>query len=168
MNIEPFLIASTVRVVVGQRLVRRICPECREKYSPEAIELKHLAASFHLDQAGVMKQLHQLETEALEGGIGKDQEKASSTDSTITTLWKAHAEGCDNCNHTGYRGRIGIYEVLDNSSAIQKMIVTNETSDNIQKTAIQDGMVTMQQDGLVKALRGQTTIEEVLRVTQEE
>jgi type IV pilus assembly protein PilB len=168
MNIEPFLIASTVRVVVGQRLVRRLCSECREKYAPDAAELKRLTQTFHLDESAVMKRLHQLEEEALEGGIGKDQDKSSSTDSTINTLWKAHAEGCDNCNHTGYRGRMGIYEVLDNTSAIQKMIVSSETSENIQKAAIDDGMVTMQQDGLVKALRGQTTLEEVLRVTQEE
>lgn len=168
MGIEPFLIASTVRVVVGQRLVRRLCPKCREKYAPDAAETKRFSTAFHLDDSAVMKQLHQLESEALEGNIGGDETKLSSTDSTITQLWKAHPEGCENCNHTGYRGRIGIYEVLDNTSGIQKMIVANETSDNIQKEAISGGMVTMQTDGLVKALRGQTTIEEVLRVTQEE
>jgi type IV pilus assembly protein PilB len=83
-------------------------------------------------------------------------------------LWKAHQDGCENCNNTGYRGRIGIYEVLDNTSDIQKLIVTNDTSDNIQNAAIQNGMVTMQTDGLIKALRGWTTIEEVLRVTASE
>ena len=171
MGIEPFLIASTVRVVVGQRLVRRLCVDCREKYEPDAPELKRLEAAFHLSENDMMKRLHALEGEALEGGIGKadkDDTKLSSTDSTINRLWKAHADGCDSCNHTGYRGRMGTYEVLDNTSPIQKMIVTNETSENIQKTAIADGMVTMQEDGLVKALRGQTTIEEVLRVTSQE
>jgi type II secretory ATPase GspE/PulE/Tfp pilus assembly ATPase PilB-like protein len=63
---------------------------------------------------------------------------------------------------------MGIYEVLDNSSVVQKMIVESETSENIQQAAIKEGMVTMQLDGLVKALRGQTTIEEVLRVTSQE
>jgi type II secretory ATPase GspE/PulE/Tfp pilus assembly ATPase PilB-like protein len=118
-----------------------------------------------------MKRLHELEEQAFADGVGKsdkDDTKLGSTESTITRLWKAHPEGCDSCNHTGYRGRMGIYEVLDNSSPIQKMIVTNETSENIQKAAIEDGMVTMQIDGLVKALRGQTTIEEVLRVTSQE
>ncbi|MDB5182144.1 MAG: Type secretion system protein [Candidatus Saccharibacteria bacterium] len=171
MGIEPFLIASTVRIVVGQRLVRRLCIDCREKYTPEATDLKRLESTFHLGENGIMKRLHELEDEAYADGVGKsdkDDTKLGSTESTITRLWKAHPDGCDNCNHTGYRGRMGIYEVLDNSSSIQKMIVTNETSENIQKTAISDGMVTMQIDGLVKALRGQTTIEEVLRVTSQE
>lgn len=172
MQIEPFLIASTVRIVVGQRLVRRLCVDCRENYAPDETVMKRITTAFHLDEAGIMKTINQLESQALAGGIGKtDKAKDSELGSTATgirQLWKAHADGCDHCNHTGYRGRIGIYEVLDNSPAIQKMIVTNETSENIQKTAVQGGMVTMQIDGVVKALRGQTTIEEVLRVTSEE
>jgi type II secretory ATPase GspE/PulE/Tfp pilus assembly ATPase PilB-like protein len=142
-----------------------------EKYEPDAAQLKQMEVAFHLGDDGVMKYIHDLENEAYAGGIGKsakDDNKLSSTDNTITRLFKAHPEGCETCNHTGYRGRMGIYEVLDNTSAIQKLIVTNETSENIQTTAINDGMVTMQVDGLVKALRGQTTIEEVLRVTSQE
>ncbi len=172
MQIEPFLIASTVRVVVGQRLVRRICVDCRESYQPDETTQKRLATSFHLSDNGVMKYVHDLEVQALEGGIGKTSDSTRSqlcsTETGIKTLWKAHPDGCETCNHTGYRGRMGIYEVLANSSNIQKMIVSNETSENLQKTAIQDGMVTMQYDGLVKALRGQTSLEEVLRVTAEE
>lgn len=171
MGIEPFLIASTVRAVVGQRLVRRLCVECRKPYEPDATTLQRLGVTFHIDKSEVMQRLHKLETEALEGGIGQVQGKdnsLASSEQTIKRLWAANLEGCEACNHTGYRGRIGIYEVLDNSSSIQKMIVTNETSENIQNAAIADGMVTMQTDGLVKALRGQTTIEEVLRVTSVE
>ncbi len=178
MKIEPFLIASTVRAVVGQRLVRRLCIDCRKQYVPEALVIKRLEVAFHLDKPAVMKYLHDLEEQALEGGIGTAISKTAGTTSSsaelgssetaIKHLWNANPDGCDTCNHTGYRGRIGIYEVLDNSSAIQKMIVTNETSENIQTAAIEDGMVTMQTDGLVKALRGQTTIEEVLRVTAAE
>ncbi|HSH18717.1 MAG TPA: GspE/PulE family protein [Candidatus Saccharimonadales bacterium] len=168
MQIEPFLIASTVRVVVGQRLVRRLCVDCREAYVPDATELKHFKEVFHINK-DAMKHLHQLDAEALAGNIGGSTDpKLTSTDTNITRLYRGHADGCDSCNHTGYRGRIGIYEVLDNSSNIQKMIVTNETSENIQNVATRDGMVTMQTDGLVKALRGQTTIEEVLRVTSQE
>lgn len=186
MAIEPFLIASTVRAVVGQRLVRRLCVDCREQYTPDASIMQRLSSAFHLSEAPVMNYLHKLEEQALAGGIGKagstavagssaasdakDQAAAelASTEHGIKYLWKASVDGCDTCNHTGYRGRSGIYEVLDNSSAIQKMIVTNETSENIQNAAIRDGMVTMQIDGLVKALRGQTTVEEVLRVTSVE
>jgi type IV pilus assembly protein PilB len=172
MKIEPFLIASTVRAVVGQRLVRRLCIDCRQKYMPEDTTMQRLASSFHLDKPAVMKYLHELEGQALDGGIGKAPGKPdtelASTEQAIKHLWQAHPDGCETCNHTGYRGRIGIYEVLDNTSSIQKMIVTNDTSENIQNAAIAGGMVTMQIDGLVKALRGQTTVEEVLRVTSVE
>lgn len=176
MGIEPFLIASTVRAVVGQRLVRRLCVDCRESYEPDAPTLKQIANIFHTDQAATLKQIHALEEQALEGGIGKTNTSKvnkrstadlSTTDSKITRLWKAHDGGCENCNHTGYKGRMGIYEVLENTPPVQSLIVGNSTSEAIQEQAIKDGMVTMQVDGFIKALRGQTTIEEILRVTSE-
>lgn len=174
MGVEPFLIASTVRVIVAQRLVRRLCVDCRETFSPDTAYLKHLEDTFHITKNGGYKQLHTLETNALHDGIGAANDKNSATNelgaspTSITRLWKVHDEGCDRCNHTGYKGRVGIYEVLNNDTNIQRMIVGNNTSESIETTAITDGMLTMQLDGLVKALRGQTTIEEVLRVTVQE
>lgn len=173
MGVEPFLIASTVRVVIAQRLVRRLCVHCRESYNPDSDTIKQLLHSFQLDTADGMKRIHELELQARKDGIGIDNagkttqsnEEPGTTATTITRLWKAHEDGCENCNHTGYKGRIGIYEVLDNSTEIQRLIVANETSEAIQEKAIQKGMLTMQLDGLVKALCGQTTIEEILRVT---
>ena len=173
MNIEPFLIASTVRAVVGQRLVRRLCPACRKTYEPDATVIKQVMQSFNIQDSAAMQRIHQLETVALEGGIGKETNTAKTTsvlstsESKILKLWQANPDGCNECNHNGYRGRIGIYEVLDNSSEIQKLIVGNSTSEVLQNQAIKDGMITMQLDGLIKALRGQTTIEEILRVTVE-
>jgi len=170
MGVEPFLIASTVRIVIAQRLVRRLCVDCRESFAPDAATLKQLDKSFGLSVNGGEKRIHELETVALEDGIGKagDTDKLSSSASGITKLWKAHDQGCDACNHTGYKGRIGIYEVLDNTSEVQKMIVGSSTSELIEKAAISEGMLSMQLDGLVKSLRGQTTVEEVLRVTSQE
>jgi len=179
MGIEPFLIASTVRAVVGQRLVRRLCIECKEVYEPDTAELKQLSKTFSIDNAESMKRLNDLEAAALEGGVGKlshpgknkdgaDTSEMSTTPSTIKRLFRAHEDGCAVCNHSGYKGRLGIYEVLHNSEAVQKLIVGNSTSDVIQRTAIDEGMLTMQLDGFVKALRGETTIEEILRVTAEE
>lgn len=175
MSIEPFLIASTVRAVVGQRLVRRLCVDCREAVEPDTPTLKQIAEIFGTDNAPVMKRVHQLEEQALEGGIGKanagksqvNTSELSTTDGKIQRLYKAHDEGCETCGHTGYKGRMGIYEVLNNSVDIQKMIVANSTSDAIQEQAVKEGMITMQVDGFIKALRGQTTIEEILRVTSE-
>lgn len=172
MGVEPFLIASTVRVVIAQRLVRRLCMECRESYTPDTTEIAQLTKIFRLDENGLMKQLSGFEAAALADGIGKGNSakdnQLNTTEKGIVRLYKAHEEGCDSCNHTGFKGRIGIYEVLNNSEAVQKMIVTDSTSEAIQSEAIKEGMLTMQLDGLVKALRGETTISEVLRVTAEE
>lgn len=177
MKVEPFLIASTVRIVIGQRLVRRLCSECREHITPDETQIEQLRRSFMLNDKEAPRVLHELEAEALKSGVGKSEATGdtanleadlSTTPSSIHRLWKAHDGGCNACRQTGYRGRIGIYEVLHSSTAIQKLIVANGTSAAMQDTAISEGMVTMQIDGLIKALRGETTIEEILRVTSTE
>lgn len=176
MNIEPFLIASTVRIVVGQRLVRRLCPDCREPYEPDATELKQLFKTFNISGDQSMKRIHELEQKALEDGIGKPNAKSkddttgelSTSEDSIKRIYKPHQDGCATCNHAGYRGRIGIYEVLHNSEKIQRLIVGNETSENIQTAAVEEGMLTIQLDGFIKALRGETSVQEILRVTVEE
>lgn len=166
MGIEPFLIASTVKAVVGQRLVRKLCTNCRKTYTPTPEEVKGIIRLFNLREGQTFTYIHTLETAAINQHIGEGAQ-AGTDDTTITNLWRASPEGCDECNHTGYRGRLGIYEVLGVSSSIQKFIMSNATSAQIQEQAIAEGMVTMQTDGLVKAIRGETTIEEVLRVTKE-
>lgn len=168
MGIEPFLIASTVRIVIGQRLVRRLCGTCKQSYTPSTEELASVAHMFGLDKSGAMAHMHELEQVAASQGIGGDiGNDYSSTESTISRLYKAKDGGCDDCNHVGYKGRMGIYETLANSVPIQKLIVANATSNEIQDAAIKEGMMTMQVDGFIKALRGQTSIEEILRVTRE-
>jgi len=176
MGIEPFLIASTVRIVIGQRLVRRLCTVCREHFTPDDTALTHINKSFRINSPEAHKIIHDLEIQAAKNGIGKTQSQGeepsaadlSTTPSSIHVLWRPHDGGCNTCNHTGYKGRIGIYEVLRNSTAIQKLIVANGTSEEMQQVSIKEGMVTMQLDGFIKALRGETTIEEILRVTSEE
>jgi type II secretory ATPase GspE/PulE/Tfp pilus assembly ATPase PilB-like protein len=161
--------------------VRRLCIDCRQPFTPDATLLKSLDKSFRISENGGFKRFHELEQQALQDGIGapmvdkEGKEKAgskdgglSSSESAFTRLWKANDEGCDTCGHSGYKGRIGIYEVLNNSPEVQKMIVGNSTSENIEKAAIGENMLTMQLDGVIKVLRGLTTIEEVLRVTAQE
>ncbi len=177
MGIEPFLIASTVRVAVGQRLVRRLCIDCREDYQPDDAMIQEINDIFGTGTVGVMQQVHQLEQQALAAGIGKTNPskinqrsttELSTSETKILRLWKVHDNGCETCGHSGYKGRMGIYEVLDTSLDIQKLIVGNATSEALQEQAIKSGMITMQLDGFVKALRGQTSIEEILRVTSED
>ncbi|MBI3290825.1 type II/IV secretion system protein [Candidatus Falkowbacteria bacterium] len=140
MNIEPFLIASTVNLVMAQRLVRRNCKQCivseqvtlkslKEKFSPELIE-KHL-------------------------GGGKDSVRIY------------HGKGCPVCGNMGYLGRIGIFEVMVMSEEIRKLVMARANADEIRKQAMAEGMKTMVEDGFKKVLSGVTTIEEVLRATRE-
>jgi type II secretory ATPase GspE/PulE/Tfp pilus assembly ATPase PilB-like protein len=138
---------------------------CREQRPATADDIEAISKSFHLDEAG-FKVLHQLEVTAEQQKVGTGT-PLSTSDTSIVTLWHASAKGCDECNHTGYKGRIGIYEALNNSLAIQKLIISNATSNQIQAQAISEGMVTMQVDGLVKAMRGQSSLEEILRVTKD-
>jgi len=165
MQIEPFLIASTVRAVVGQRLVRRLCMYCRQQYQPDDIEIKSFYESFKISPAE-LSALHKLEEEAANDNIGGDT-PLGTNDQTIVNLFKPSDHGCDECHGSGFKGRVGIYEVLGNSPKIEKLIMANATATDIQNQAIEEGMVTMQVDGIIKAFRGITTLEEVLRATKE-
>lgn len=167
MGVEPFLIASTVKAVVGQRLVRRLCNVCRKSHTPSPEEVVALMKMFRsTPNPESHKAIYELEKQAAAQKVGDDT-PLSTTPAGVKTIWQSSPEGCDECNHTGYRGRIGVYEVLDNSVAIQKLIMAGATSQQIQDQAIAEGMATMQTDGLVKMLRGNTSLEEVMRVTKE-
>jgi len=166
MNIEPFLIASTVRAVVGQRLVRRLNKEMREAYTPTQEETDAIIHLFNLKDGQDFKYIHELEKQAAAAGVGGDT-PLSTTPTGIKTLYRPTESEDANGKHDGFKGRVGIYEVLDNTLAVQKLITGNATANQIQTQAINEGMITMQTDGLIKALRGETTIDEVLRVTKE-
>lgn len=166
MDIEPFLIASTVRAIVGQRLVRRLDKETRTAYTPTEEEKQAIIHMFNLPSGQDFRYVHELEKQAAAAGVGGDT-PLSTDENGIITLYKTTATEDNSGKHDGYRGRIGIYEVLNNTLTIQKLITTNATSNQIQAQAIKEGMITMHTDGLIKALRGETTIDEVLRVTKE-
>lgn len=166
MGIEPFLIASIVRSVVGQRLVRKLNRSTRKSYQPTEEEKQMIIKMFNLKPGQDFSFIHKLEKQAADEGVGGDT-PLSTDEKGILTLWQNNHEDNEDGALNGYRGRMGIYEVLINSVAIQKLIVTNATSNQIKDQAMAEGMITMQTDGLIKALRGETTIEEVIRVTKE-
>ncbi|MDD5136524.1 MAG: type II secretion system ATPase GspE, partial [Candidatus Omnitrophica bacterium] len=132
MGIEPFLVASSVIGILAQRLVRMICPKCKEKYSPTAGEL---------------------------ASMGITAEKKS--------IFFYKGKGCSECKHTGYRGRIGIFELLVITEGIKRLITKKASSEEIKEDAKKEGMRFLNEDGLDKVKNGVTTIEEVLRVTEE-
>lgn len=157
MGIEPFLIASVVRVVIGQRLVRTLVHEDAEEYTPDETEKKEIERVFNIKSDADWQAVFKILNEAQEA-FGKPK-------TSKLTFWRPKKDLPT--DKTGYKGRKGIYEVLNNSLEIQKMIVANATSEAIQEQAVKDGMLTMQLDGLIKALLGTTSIEEILRVTRE-
>jgi type IV pilus assembly protein PilB len=157
MNIEPFLIASVVRAVIGQRLVRRLVDEDSESYEPDANEKKEIERIFGIKSDKDWQQIFSVLNEA-QAAFGKPK-------TTKLILYRPKKDLPN--DRTGYKGRMGIYEVLGNSVDIQKMIMSNATSEEIQSQAMKEGMITMQLDGFIKALLGMTSIEEILRVTRE-
>ncbi len=155
MGAEPFLVASTVNVVIGQRLVRKLCPDCRVEYTLNKKELESLK-----DNLDTERMLEILKKEESSKKFVKDDADWSSV-----KLYKA--KGCKQCNNEGYKGRIGIYEVLEVDEDIEKMIMESASSEEIEKRAQEKGMLMMIEDGFVKVVQGITSIEEVLRVTKE-
>lgn len=155
MGIEPFLIASTINVVMGQRLVRMVCEKCRKPFaSSEA------ATAMINRQVGHLLPKTEADMAKLSEYFGYKSLPIYSQ--KAYTLYKG--EGCANCVD-GYKGRIGIYEIFEMNKAIEKLLLRQATSSEIQKQAQQDGMLTMQQDGIMKSLSGITSIEEVARVS---
>jgi general secretion pathway protein E len=135
MGIEPFLVSSSVMAVMAQRLVRRVCPQCREPYTPTVEELRELG--IRADRVG-----------------GRPVYRPGP--------------GCAACKQTGYRGRTGIHELLVVDDEIRNLIMKNSDAATIRREATGKGMDTLRQDGADKVLAGMTTVEEILRVTQED
>lgn len=138
MHAEPFLLASSMTALVAQRICRRICPTCKEEYEP-ALEVTE----------DIKKVLGNL--------LGNKGDKFK--------LFRG--KGCPECNNTGYFGRLGVFEVLPVSEKIGRLILERSPASEIEKQAVEEGMITMKQDGYLKVVEGITTIEEVLRVAQD-
>jgi type IV pilus assembly protein PilB len=139
MSVEPFLIASTVNLIMAQRLVRKICPKCIMSYAAEIPELKK-----KLPPAIFNKYF-----------------------SGLKTIRFYKGKGCPTCRKTGYLSRIGIFEVLEMQDNIRELIMTKANADEIEKLAVKNGMITMFEDGIKKMISGVTTLEEVLGAVRE-
>ena len=131
LGIDTYYIPTTLRAVIAQRLIRRLCRSCREKYVPEKAELDRYGLA---DWEGAREEIFR-------------------------------ARGCDKCNHTGYLGRSGIFEILEITPDISQAISDNASSVAIEKIARGNGMMTLRESGLKKVLQGFTSLEEVIRIT---
>ncbi|MCD4811630.1 Flp pilus assembly complex ATPase component TadA [bacterium] len=170
MGIEPYLLASTMRLVVAQRLPRRVCKHCIEAYiaSPQLVE--DMVSQFknipRFDLVGYINKVIASKKQKGEDGASVMQEAKIGPDGK-PEIYLYKGKGCDRCGGNGYSGRIGIFEVLDVTEKIGRMIMDQSTAGEIEKEAKSMGMMTMMQDGYLKSLEGITTIEEVMRVSRE-
>ena len=142
LGVEPYLASSSLIAVMAQRLVRKVCPECREKYEPTEHELREL------------------------GLLSADARFSDSQRNGTAEAKFFIGAGCDRCFQTGYRGRTGIYELMLISEEIQDLIYRRESAGAVKKAALNAGLQTLRMDGARKVIEGTTTISEVLRVTQ--
>ncbi len=132
MQVEPFLVASSLLAVLAQRLVRTICPNCRESYPANEEELSEIGLTLK-----DVKILHR-------------------------------GKGCESCQHTGYRGRLGIFELMVINDEVRASIMNNSDASTIKTIARENGMKTLREDGALKVIAGLTTVAEVTRVTRED
>ncbi len=146
MGAEPFLLVSSLTCVVAQRVLRKICSNCKESYLPDAKVIENFKA--------VLGNLYQT-------ALGSQQKQTVRNE---LTFWRG--KGCDECGKTGYHGRIGIFEVMEIDEQISKLIIEKSAALDIEREARKKGMITIKQDGYLKVLEGITTIEEVLRVAE--
>lgn len=130
MGIEPFLSASAITLIMAQRLARRLCPDCKEQYTPEEAALTRIGFPF---EPGKPPRLYR-------------------------------SRGCKKCNNIGYKGRMGIHEVMRMSENLERLTVENASADVLARTARDEGMLTLRDDGFAKVNMGLTSIEEILRV----
>jgi len=131
MGIEPFLVASSVHLICAQRLVRRVCTNCKEPapLPPPAL----VQAGFSQEDAGAVHPMK--------------------------------GKGCEKCNQTGYKGRVGLYEVMEIAEELRELILVGASGLELRRKAVDEGMITLRQSGLRKVKDGMTTVEEVVRET---
>jgi type II secretory ATPase GspE/PulE/Tfp pilus assembly ATPase PilB-like protein len=153
MEVNPSLMASTFVAIIGQRLVRKICPNCKELTMPDEslLQLVGLSRGKQEDRS-TFEVYHQADRHPVI--LGREKQEM--------TFY--HGKGCTRCFQTGYRGRIGIFEILALSPAISQMIAQRSSAQDILQKAREEGMTIMMEDGVEKASQGVTTLDEVIRV----
>jgi len=155
MGVESFLVASTTNVIISQRLVRKICPECKEEYKFDESLYNSFSQDFDVDAISeILKK-------------NKVVKKSYKNNKEMWLDFKfARGKGCSKCRN-GYKGRLGVFEVLQINEKIKKLINSSEPGEKIEESARADGMTTMLEDGIIKFVQGATTLEEVMRVTKD-
>ena len=152
MGVPAFLVASTTNIIIAQRLVRKICPNCIQSYKLDKLMIKELTKQLNVENIMQTMQNKRIIADAKRG---------------LESLLFYRGAGCKQCSNSGYKGRIGIYEALEVTDEMSELILRKEPPAVLKKQAEKQGMLTIIEDGFIKAKNGITTIEEVMRVTKE-
>jgi type II secretory ATPase GspE/PulE/Tfp pilus assembly ATPase PilB-like protein len=152
MGIPSFLVASTTNIIVSQRLVRKICINCKEEYKPDKKMIELLKKQFNIEKISAKLQKLKIIT---------------SAQNNLGSISFYRGKGCSKCSHSGYKGRIGIYEALEITDKMAELILKNATTADLKIQAEEQEMLTMLEDGFIKVKDGITTIDEIIRVTKE-
>jgi type IV pilus assembly protein PilB len=166
MGLEPFNVASALNLVLAQRLLRRICNNCKTAYEPTDEEL----AGAKVERTTTLRDLR-FTDEAIANAKAKASKEAmpylskANLETTIGEMAFFKGNGCDTCAGTGLKGRQGVYEVMPMSPRIRRAIIMNSGSVEIRDTAVDEGMLTLRMDAWMKVLKGITTMEQMIRET---
>lgn len=158
-GVEPFLLSASVQLVVAEQQVPRLCRQCRERYELNDLERHAIGKTFGI-AANDQIRVHALERTALEAGLGLGDPLGSTT-THITHLWRAKAGGCEACHHRGWNGLLNLVEAVPMTDLMRTALVKNPTEAKLQIAAVKSNVVPLGLDGLIKILRGLTTVETV-------
>lgn len=164
------LIAHSLRILSSQSLVRRLCETCREASVPDKATMSLINKIYKLPNPKQMKYIHKLEISyknEIYAQKSTSQKNFNTTETKIRKIYLAHPGGCEDCSHTGYKGLIGLYEIINISESIQKLMLSLASSKVLMDKAIQEGTTNILIDGLIKSLSGKTSITEIFRIHQE-
>ena len=166
MDVQPYQISSSVMAVLAQRLVRRLCEHCRTPYTPTAQDLRELG----IDAATAQEKVAELKRVAATTVLGDRNSSIPALPKPVVSpgnhLTFFHPGGCEECSNTGYRGRIGIFELMMIDEPVRREILNNSDAKTIQRVAQHQGMRLLREDGARQVIAGVTSVEEVLAATQ--
>jgi len=151
LGMDPFNFADALLGVLAERLARRLCPQCKSAYTPNAAELEELALQYCIETASDMRKQLKAWSASHGGPDGK------------ITLYRA--SGCEHCDRTGYQGRVGIYELLVSDTAIKRLLQIKGPITEVKSAALAAGMLTLRQDGIEKVLQGITDLQQISAVS---
>ena len=168
-GISPASLAYALRIIINQRLIKRLCPDCKQYVILDKATSNKINELFGLNNPTNMRYIHNLEVEYNQHKLAEKKvgsKLLSTTETKIKKIWVSSPKGCLSCSHTGFKGRIAVAEILKNSPEIERLIITKSKDLLINKQAVREGMVNYLIDGLLKVLIGETTIDEVISLTK--